>query len=161
MALRRHGGEPGCRAREPMGPEQGRQVGRGQGNLLQHHAGRREPREGTVEHRPHGGIDGTFGRAGPHAEPEPAGAGAGGTARSSPRASLYPVIRSFFRGCVGTFYATIDAAAVARVPGPGQATMLVFNHGNGLVDAGVLVATVGQRTIRFLAKDTLWGIPFW
>lgn len=82
--------------------------------------------------------------------------------RGSSRAALYPAIRAFFQACIGTFYATVESGAVRRaVPSSPQATMVVFNHGNGLVDAGVLVSTVSHRTIRFLAKDTLWSIPFW
>jgi glycerol-3-phosphate O-acyltransferase/dihydroxyacetone phosphate acyltransferase len=83
------------------------------------------------------------------------------TATTSQRAPLFPLLRIFFQACCHIFYACIHASNIQRIPKTGTPTLIIFNHGNGLVDSGVLISTITHRTIRFCAKDTLWNVPFW
>lgn len=73
---------------------------------------------------------------------------------------LYPWITRVFFLAVHMFYSTISPVNVQNCPKNGTPTLLAFNHGNGLVDAALLMVNT-PRQLRFCAKDTLWAMPFW
>jgi glycerol-3-phosphate O-acyltransferase/dihydroxyacetone phosphate acyltransferase len=73
---------------------------------------------------------------------------------------VYPWIVRFFYGFVYGFYSTVSVVNVENCPKNGEPTILAFNHGNGLVDAALLMVNT-PRQLRFCAKDTLWDMPFW
>lgn len=73
---------------------------------------------------------------------------------------LYPWFARLFNLFVNGFYSTVSCVNVNNVPQNGVPTILAFNHGNGLVDAALLMANT-PRQLRFCAKDTLWDMPFW
>ena len=71
---------------------------------------------------------------------------------------LYNVVKSLFHVAGGFFYATIEVTGLDDIPKDGEATILVFNHGNSLGDAVVLMRSM-PRQIRFCAKASLWNVP--
>lgn len=73
---------------------------------------------------------------------------------------FYQFIRGGFRFAVRVFYGGVvcDQDA-ANLPPIGEPSLLCFNHPNGLVDSMALMVAC-PRMIRFIAKDTLWKIPF-
>lgn len=75
-------------------------------------------------------------------------------------APLYPWLVRYFNVSIHVFYSTVETRGVSNVPKPGVPTIVCFNHGNGLVDAALLMIHT-PRVLRFCAKDVLWNIPFW
>ncbi|KAH9247347.1 hypothetical protein BASA81_015064 [Batrachochytrium salamandrivorans] len=73
---------------------------------------------------------------------------------------LYRPITMLFTLSVHLFYNTISVNNFSNFPQTGP-TILAFNHGNGLVDAALLMSTTSPRVLRFCAKDSLWDLPFW
>jgi 1-acyl-sn-glycerol-3-phosphate acyltransferase len=59
---------------------------------------------------------------------------------------------------VHVFFRRVQVEHAERLEG-GRPTVLVVNHGNGLVDGLLLIAALG-RYPRFLGKSTLFHIPF-
>ena len=71
---------------------------------------------------------------------------------------LYKCIKTLFKFTSGAFYSTIEVKGVENVPKVGDATILCFNHGNGLADPKLIIRST-PRMVRFCAKDTLWKLP--
>lgn len=67
-------------------------------------------------------------------------------------------VKAGFTVCTNFFYRDVQCLQQENVPGRGEATMLCFNHGNGLSDP-MLVMRATKRMVRFIAKDTLWKQP--
>lgn len=61
------------------------------------------------------------------------------------------------RVLAGVFYRQVEIQGLENVPREGP-VLFVANHGNSLVDPLVLIARL-PRTLRFLAKSTLWQNP--
>ena len=80
------------------------------------------------------------------------------SAASNATPLLYSLIRLIFRAAGFIFYATTECHGVEDFPAAGQATLLCFNHGNGLADPLCLIKAT-PRMVRFCAKDTLWSVP--
>jgi glycerol-3-phosphate O-acyltransferase/dihydroxyacetone phosphate acyltransferase len=79
---------------------------------------------------------------------------------SNDKAVLYPWFTRLFHLVVHAFYSTISCVNVKNCPKENVPMILAFNHGNGLVDAALLMVNT-PRQLRFCAKDTLWDMPFW
>jgi glycerol-3-phosphate O-acyltransferase / dihydroxyacetone phosphate acyltransferase len=62
------------------------------------------------------------------------------------------------RVLVHVFFRQVQVEQAERLEG-GRPTVLVVNHGNGLVDGLLLIAALG-RYPRFLGKSTLFHLPF-
>ena len=103
----------------------------------------------------------------------------------------YLFVRTIFRCTLGSFYGSVqvsgggpqsDSERAAAGPSqqplvpPGKPTILVANHGNGLIDAKILITALMQAArddrsgastsnndpmLRLTAKSTLWSNPFW
>ena len=67
-------------------------------------------------------------------------------------------LRWLAEACVRIYYPRRTIEGVAHVPATGP-TLYVANHPNGLLDPLVLRVSI-HRSVRFLAKSTLWGNPF-
>ena len=61
------------------------------------------------------------------------------------------------RVLVHVFFRRVQVEHAERLEG-GRPTVLVVNHGNGLVDGVLLIAALG-RYPRFLGKSTLFHLP--
>ena len=73
---------------------------------------------------------------------------------------FYKWMNVLFTAAVHFFYSTISVVGLEKFPKKYTPTILAFNHGNGLVDAALLMSHT-PRPLRFCAKDTLWNLPFW
>lgn len=65
------------------------------------------------------------------------------------------LIKAGFTVTTSFFYRDVQRLHHENVPARGEATMLCFNHANGLSDP-MLVMRATKRMVRFIAKDTLW-----
>ena len=61
------------------------------------------------------------------------------------------------RVLAAVFYRSVEVQGLEHVPKTGP-VLFVANHGNSLVDPLLLIARL-PRTLRFLAKSTLWKNP--
>ena len=61
------------------------------------------------------------------------------------------------RTLAAVFYRSVEVRGEEHVPASGP-VLFVANHGNSLVDPLLLIAHI-PRTLRFLAKSTLWQNP--
>ncbi len=74
-----------------------------------------------------------------------------------PRRAADLVMVGLARVLVHVFFRRVQVEHAERLGG-GRPTVLVVNHGNGLVDGLLLIAALG-RYPRFLGKSTLFHIP--
>lgn len=68
------------------------------------------------------------------------------------------VATSVSRLVLRVFYRRLEAAGLERIPASGP-TILVLNHPNGLMDP-LLLLCLSPRPVSFLAKSTLFTMPF-
>src|SRR5918992_5118397 len=67
-------------------------------------------------------------------------------------------VRAVISLALRLFFRRIETSRAALVP-HGGALIFVLNHPNGLIDAALVFAALPRR-ISFLAKSTLFGLPF-
>ena len=67
-------------------------------------------------------------------------------------------VEGLARAACFAFFRSIEVAGAERIP-RGVPLVLVSNHHNSLVDPILVLGTTGVRP-RFLAKATLWNVPF-
>lgn len=74
------------------------------------------------------------------------------------RARLDLFVESLAQAACFTFFRSIEVTGAERIP-RGVPLVLVSNHHNSLVDPILVLGTTGVHA-RFLAKATLWNVPF-
>lgn len=66
-------------------------------------------------------------------------------------------LKRFLRTTLRIFFSEITVLGAERIP-PTGSFVLVANHANALIDPALLLA-FSPRSLRFLAKSTLWSVP--